>query len=102
MNQAVLLFPLLTFHAFSRPEDSVAPMEKTEQEALYLAVQSLAGIWCNGSELYPDPCSWMPLQFLVMDRFPDLVVKFLFHSLQFNATRIHFKHLLLGMPSSSS
>ncbi|XP_010936794.1 uncharacterized protein [Elaeis guineensis] len=60
--QALLILPLLTFHVFSQQEGSTAPMEKTEQEALYLAIQSFVGKWWNGSELYPDPCGWTPIQ----------------------------------------
>ena len=42
----------------------VAPMEKTEKEALYSAVQGFVGNWWNGSGLYPDPCGWTPIQVL--------------------------------------
>ncbi|KAJ0449366.1 putative leucine-rich repeat domain superfamily [Helianthus annuus] len=43
--------------------DSVgAPMVKTEQEALYSAIQGFVGKWWNGSDLYPDPCGWTPIQ----------------------------------------
>ncbi|WJZ80288.1 hypothetical protein VitviT2T_000221 [Vitis vinifera] len=40
----------------------VAPMEKTEQEALYSTIQGFVGTWWNGSDLYPDPCGWTPIQ----------------------------------------
>ena len=39
-----------------------APMVKTEQEALYSAIQGFVGKWWNGSDLYPDPCGWTPIQ----------------------------------------
>ncbi|KAK9276556.1 hypothetical protein L1049_006090 [Liquidambar formosana] len=39
-----------------------APMEKTEQEALYSAIQGFVGKEWNGSDLYPDPCGWTPIQ----------------------------------------
>lgn len=39
-----------------------APMKKTEQEALYSAIQGFVGDWWNGSDLYPDPCGWTPIQ----------------------------------------
>ncbi|XP_071707627.1 uncharacterized protein [Rutidosis leptorrhynchoides] len=43
--------------------DSVgAPMVKTEQVALYSAIQGFVGNWWNGSYLYPDPCGWTPIQ----------------------------------------
>ncbi|XP_022775826.1 piriformospora indica-insensitive protein 2 [Durio zibethinus] len=39
-----------------------APMEKAEQAALYSAIQGFVGDWWNGSDLYPDPCGWTPIQ----------------------------------------
>ncbi|KAK1425603.1 hypothetical protein QVD17_20957 [Tagetes erecta] len=39
-----------------------ALMVKTEQEALYSAIQGFVGNWWNGSDLYPDPCGWTPIQ----------------------------------------
>lgn len=45
-------------------DTSVAPMEKKEQEALYSAIQGFVGKWWNGSDLYPDPCGWTPIQVL--------------------------------------
>lgn len=39
-----------------------APMEKSEQLALYSAIQGFVGKWWNGSDLYPDPCGWTPIQ----------------------------------------
>ena len=44
------------------PSSSIAPMKKTEQEALYFAIQGFVGKWWNGSDLYPDPCGWTPIQ----------------------------------------
>lgn len=41
---------------------SIAPMEMKEQESLYFAIQGLVGKWWNGSDLYPDPCGWTPIQ----------------------------------------
>lgn len=41
-----------------------APMEKAEQEALYKAIQGFVGNWWNGSDLYPDPCGWTPIEVL--------------------------------------
>ncbi|CAO2828424.1 unnamed protein product [Amaranthus hypochondriacus] len=39
-----------------------AAMEKTEKEALYSAIQGFVGNEWNGSDLYPDPCGWTPIQ----------------------------------------
>ncbi|XWS64370.1 hypothetical protein CRYUN_Cryun06bG0180300 [Craigia yunnanensis] len=41
-----------------------APMQKAEQAALYSAIQGFVGNWWNGSDLYPDPCGWTPIQAL--------------------------------------
>nr|XP_043624363.1 piriformospora indica-insensitive protein 2 [Erigeron canadensis] len=46
-----------------------APMVKTEQEALYSAIQGFVGNWWNGSDLYPDPCGWTPIQGISCDIF---------------------------------
>ncbi|XP_024989906.1 piriformospora indica-insensitive protein 2-like [Cynara cardunculus var. scolymus] len=46
-----------------------APMVKTEQEALYSAIQGFVGQWWNGSYLYPDPCGWTPIQGVSCDIF---------------------------------
>ncbi|KAJ8445388.1 hypothetical protein Cgig2_010746 [Carnegiea gigantea] len=40
----------------------VAPMKKAEQDALYSAIQGFVGNWWNGSDLFPDPCGWTPMQ----------------------------------------
>ncbi|KAL3631310.1 Piriformospora indica-insensitive protein 2 [Castilleja foliolosa] len=50
-------------------EDLGAPMEKTEQEALYSGIQDFVGKWWNGSDLYPDPCGWTPIQGVSCDLF---------------------------------
>ncbi|XP_057486146.1 piriformospora indica-insensitive protein 2-like isoform X2 [Actinidia eriantha] len=44
-------------------------MEKTEREALYSTIQGFVGYWWNGSELYPDPCGWTPIQGVSCDLF---------------------------------
>ncbi|KAK1416173.1 hypothetical protein QVD17_31961 [Tagetes erecta] len=45
------------------------PMVKTEQEALYSAIQGFVGEGWNGSDLYPDPCGWTPIQGVSCDIF---------------------------------
>ncbi|KAJ1406347.1 Leucine-rich repeat [Sesbania bispinosa] len=47
----------------------IAPMEKTEQEALYSTIQGFVGNSWNGSDLYPDPCGWTPIQGVSCDLF---------------------------------
>ncbi|GMI99954.1 hypothetical protein like AT1G68780 [Hibiscus trionum] len=46
----------------SASASAAAPMEKAEQAALYSAIQGFVGNWWNGSDLYPDPCGWTPIQ----------------------------------------
>ncbi|KAF8399185.1 hypothetical protein HHK36_015050 [Tetracentron sinense] len=50
-------------------DTSIAPMETTEQEALYSVIQGFVGKWWNGSDLYPDPCGWTPIQGVSCDLF---------------------------------
>ncbi|KAK1374557.1 Piriformospora indica-insensitive protein 2 [Heracleum sosnowskyi] len=42
-------------------------MEKREKEALYSAIQGFVGKGWNGSDLYPDPCGWTPIQGVACD-----------------------------------
>ncbi|KAL9225793.1 hypothetical protein vseg_001678 [Gypsophila vaccaria] len=42
--------------------EDVAQMETSEKEALYNSIQGFVGHWWNGSDLYPDPCGWTPIQ----------------------------------------
>lgn len=60
----------------------VAPMKKAEQAALYSAIQGFVGNWWNGSDLYPDPCGWTPIQvllfyFLILWNLHNCIAKFL-------------------------
>ncbi|KAF7806319.1 piriformospora indica-insensitive protein 2-like [Senna tora] len=41
---------------------SLSPMKKKEQETLYSVIQGFIGKEWNGSDLYPDPCGWTPIQ----------------------------------------
>ncbi|KAL2546536.1 Leucine-rich repeat (LRR) family protein [Forsythia ovata] len=50
-------------------ENGLASMKRTEQEALYSAIQGFVGKWWNGSDLYPDPCGWTPIQGVGCDLF---------------------------------
>lgn len=43
-------------------EGIVSPMDENEKEALYSAIQGFVGNWWNGSDLYPDPCGWTPIE----------------------------------------
>lgn len=46
--------------------DSVAaPMKRKERRALYSVIQNFVGKWWNGSDLYPDPCGWTPIEVCV-------------------------------------
>ncbi|KAL8157425.1 hypothetical protein AgCh_002210 [Apium graveolens] len=48
-------------------ETEGGPMEKREKEALYSAIQGFVGKGWNGSDLYPDPCGWTPIQGVACD-----------------------------------
>lgn len=50
---------------FGQLEIDMAPMEKQEKDALYSTIQGFVGNWWNGSDLYPDPCGWTPIQVLL-------------------------------------
>ncbi|GMH27533.1 hypothetical protein Nepgr_029376 [Nepenthes gracilis] len=50
-------------------ENGTALMVETEQEALYSAIQGFVGDRWNGSDLYPDPCGWTPIQGVSCDIF---------------------------------
>ncbi|KAJ4710597.1 Piriformospora indica-insensitive protein 2 [Melia azedarach] len=52
-----------------------APMEKAEQEALYKAIQGFVGNWWNGSDLYPDPCGWTPIEGVSCDIYDGLCLE---------------------------
>ncbi|CAA7039263.1 unnamed protein product [Microthlaspi erraticum] len=49
-----------------------SPMDKREREALYTAIQGFVGDSWNGSDLYPDPCGWSPIQGVSCDIYNDL------------------------------
>ncbi|GAB2220649.1 hypothetical protein Droror1_Dr00008312 [Drosera rotundifolia] len=52
--------------------DGRAPMIRAEQEALYSAIQGFVGNSWNGSDLYPDPCGWTPIQGVACDLFDGI------------------------------
>lgn len=66
-----LLLPLLS-GVSAQTDTSVSPMLATEREALYSLIQAFAGNSFNGSELYPDPCGWTPIQGFSCDLFDGL------------------------------
>ncbi|GMN38839.1 hypothetical protein TIFTF001_008064 [Ficus carica] len=53
-------------------EMEMAPMEEAEQGGLYSVIQGFVGSWWNGSDLYPDPCGWTPIQGVSCDLFDGL------------------------------
>lgn len=52
----------LTAPCIGQDESVASPMKKNEQQALYSTIQDFVGKWWNGSDLYPDPCGWTPIQ----------------------------------------
>lgn len=59
---SVLVFFLISLLVTSEVDAVSAPMEETEREALYLAIQGFVGRHWDGRNLYPDPCGWTPIQ----------------------------------------
>ena len=55
----------LSARCYGQVDPDVAPMEKRELDALYSTIQGFVGDWWNGSDLYPDPCGWTPIQVLL-------------------------------------
>lgn len=64
VGHAIFLIFILCLSATCRGQEDldIAPMEKAEQEALYSTIQGFVGNSWNGSDLYPDPCGWTPIQ----------------------------------------
>ncbi|XP_042023595.1 piriformospora indica-insensitive protein 2-like isoform X2 [Salvia splendens] len=44
-------------------------MKSVEKAALYSTIQTFVGKWWNGSDLYPDPCGWTPIEGVSCDLF---------------------------------
>ncbi|KAK7268359.1 hypothetical protein RIF29_21057 [Crotalaria pallida] len=65
----VVFFLSLGAWCYGQVEFDVAPMEKAEQQALYSTIQGFVGNSWNGSDLYPDPCGWTPIQGVSCDLF---------------------------------
>lgn len=64
-----LLIISLGVTCYGQVELDMAPMEKPERDALYSTIQGFVGDWWNGSDLYPDPCGWSPIQGVSCDLF---------------------------------
>ena len=68
-SSKVLVFILYMSVVFGDGEEAEtlgALMEKREQEALYSVIQGFVGKSWNGSDLYPDPCGWTPIQVFLL------------------------------------
>lgn len=79
-NLSLFVFGLLLLLYFGvwcngDSENMAAPMEKNEINALYSAIQGFVGKWWNGSDLYPDPCGWTPIQVYLIFTFLFLCAK---------------------------
>ncbi|KAG0461051.1 hypothetical protein HPP92_021034 [Vanilla planifolia] len=68
----LLLQPSFFFDALSQTDVTTAPMEEKEKQALYYTIQGFVGKLWNGSELYPDPCGWTPIQGVSCDLFDSM------------------------------
>ncbi|CAN4124728.1 unnamed protein product [Withania somnifera] len=67
----LVIFCILHFGVWCNgdTESMAAPMEKNEINSLYSAIQGFVGKLWNGSDLYPDPCGWTPIQGVSCDLF---------------------------------
>ncbi|KAG9141697.1 hypothetical protein Leryth_025898 [Lithospermum erythrorhizon] len=72
LSSFLLVFCFFCLQCYCEDGSMEAPMEKWEQEALYFAIQGFVGNWWNGSDLYPDPCGWTPIQGVSCDLFNGL------------------------------
>ncbi|RDX87602.1 Piriformospora indica-insensitive protein 2, partial [Mucuna pruriens] len=71
ISRAIFVMFILSLSArcCGQEDLDIAPMEKAEQEALYSTIQGFVGDSWNGSDLYPDPCGWTPIQGVSCDLF---------------------------------
>jgi hypothetical protein len=64
-SRVILVLCIMSLGVWCYGEDDyndAVPMEEGEKTALYSAIQGFVGNWWNGSDLYPDPCGWTPVQ----------------------------------------
>lgn len=64
-KKVILVLLCLLVWCSGETENAAAPMEEGEQASLCSAIQGFVGNWWNGSDLYPDPCGWTPIQVLL-------------------------------------
>ncbi|KAE9609673.1 putative leucine-rich repeat domain, L domain-containing protein [Lupinus albus] len=62
---------LVMFCLCNGQDSSLSPMEIKEKEAIYSVIQGFVGKWWNGSDLYPDPCGWTPIQGVSCEQYDD-------------------------------
>ncbi|CAM8882087.1 unnamed protein product [Rhodiola kirilowii] len=67
-----VFFTLVCFSLGQDDYAEVAPMDKSELVSLFSTIQGFVGSWWNGSDLYPDPCGWTPIQGVMCDIFDGL------------------------------
>ncbi|TKY69422.1 Piriformospora indica-insensitive protein 2 [Spatholobus suberectus] len=72
-SQAIIALFIISLSArcYGQVELDMAPMKKAERDALYSTIQGFVGDWWNGSDLYPDPCGWTPIQGVSCDLFNE-------------------------------
>ena len=68
----LLVLCLCVIWCYGEEDMDVTPMEQAEKEALYSAIQGFVGNWWNGSDLYPDPCGWTPIEVQLFNCFIEL------------------------------
>lgn len=90
MASNIVLHVCVLFLGAKCSDSDGAPMLKTEQNALYAAIQGFVGKWWNGSDLYPDPCGWTPIQVLfVYYSFVEFCICFITVSLSYNTPSLY-------------
>lgn len=104
----VSIFINLGILCFSQDESGSAQMEKTEQAALYSAIQGFVGNSWNGSDLYPDPCGWSPIQGVSCDVFDgfwyvtDLTIGSVHENSLECTTEVEFREILFELKQLKS
>ncbi|KAK8948551.1 Piriformospora indica-insensitive protein 2 [Platanthera zijinensis] len=71
LQAILLLLQLLCFGVSSQSDSLTATMDGEERQFLYSAIQGFVGKWWNGSNLYPEPCGWTPIQGVFCDLFDN-------------------------------
>ncbi|XP_052110374.1 piriformospora indica-insensitive protein 2-like isoform X2 [Arachis duranensis] len=67
----MFLMVLLFCVCEGQDSSSLSPMDEKEKQVVYNVIQGFVGKWWNGSDLYPDPCGWTPIQGVSCELYDD-------------------------------